>query len=421
MVRYRIFTFATLFIICATQLIGQNYKTEAISDEIHSIQVLKNGDWNSYPIITLNSSDQIHFSFDKVSDELLSRLRYKLIYCNADWTENSNLLEMDFLQGFNDNPIEDYATSFNTTVSYTNYAVRIPNEEVSLKLSGNYAIVVYDEDMGEDEVLLTACFSVLDKQVTLAPQVSTITDIDANDKHHQLSFDLKYNFPIRDVKNDLKVFVRQNNRLDNERRNVQPTYTMPSQLKYAHNKDLIFEAGNEYHRFDVSSHRSNGMNVAHIEYKRPYYHMFLSLDKVHFNGSYSYDQDQNGRVIYRNLDSDNVDTEGDYFYVHFILQADMPFQDDVYLNGAFTNNEFSEKYKMHYDVERKEYQQTLLLKQGIYNYQYLVDKRTHFSTEEIDGNFYETENEYSIYVYYRPPGQRYDSMIGFTSLQSRAK
>lgn len=412
----------TVFLLFfATQyVVAKNYLTQTFSSDIHSIEVLANGQWNSYPVIGLNSADQIHIDFDELSDDL-SNLRYKLIYCNSDWTENKTLSEIDYLDGYNDNLIDDYATSYTTNVSYVHYSLKIPNEEVRPKLSGNYAVVIYDEDRGEDEILLTACFSVLDQKLAIAPKVSTITDIDANDKHHQVSFDLKYNFAIRDVQNDLKVSVRQNNRIDSERINIKPTYIQPSVLRYEHNKNLIFEGGNEYYRFDISSYRTNGMNVRHIQYVRPNYHIYITPNQVRGNPSYSYDQDQNGRVIYRVLDSENVNIEGDYVYTHFTLQAERPLPNDVYLNGAFTNNLFSEKYKMQYNEEDQEYNLTLLLKQGIYNYQFLTNNGNGFSTSPIDGSFYETENEYSIYVYYRPQGQRYDSLIGFVQFQSREK
>lgn len=400
-------------------LFAQKYATKPISDKIHSIEVLANKVWDSYPIIKLNTPDYIHVAFDQISGDSYSRLRYKIVYCNADWVKNTDLSEIEYLDGFDDNPITDYNNSVNTTVSYTHYSIRFPNDDVKPKLSGNYAIIVYDED--ESDILLTACFSVLEQVVSIAPEVSTITDIDANKEHQQLSFDLDYKLNLRDVKNDLKVFVRQNNRTDNEVKDIKPNYIMPSKLRYRNNKSLIFEAGNEYHRFDLSSHKFNGKNVAHIEYIRPNYYMHIVPNKINDGGTYSYDQDQNGRVIYRNTEADNVDNEGDYFFVNLTLHADRPLTNDIYVNGAFTYNIFSEKYKMIYDQDNKEYYLSLFLKQGIYNYQYLTKQHNTFTSKDVEGSFYETENEYSIYVYYRPMGQRYDSFVGFSSIQSRAK
>lgn len=415
------FLFISLLVLFSHSTFAQQYRTQPLSDEINSIEVLANKQWNSYPIIKTGTSDYIHIGFDKVSENSYARLKYRIIYCNADWQQNSELSEIEYLEGFDDNVVNDYENSVNTTVSYTHYSLNIPNKDVKPKLPGNYAVLVYDEDGDPDDILLTACFSVLEDVVSVMPEISSVTSLDANKEHHQLSFDLNYQLNLRDVKNDFKVYVRQNNRLDNEVKNVKPNYVMPSKLRYKSNKNLIFEAGNEYHRFDLSSYKYNGKNVAHIEYKRPNYYMYIVPNKINREGAYSYDQDQNGKVIYRNTEADNADNEGDYFFVNLTLHADSPLPNDVYVNGAFTYNTFSDKYKMIYDQENKEYYLSLFLKQGIYNYQYLTKSQDLFSAKDIDGNFYETENEYSIYVYYRPIGQKYDSLVGFTSIQSRAK
>lgn len=400
---------------------AQSYRTQAISEDIHSIQLQINNDWNSYPVIRQNSTDHISISFDNLSAEQNMRLRYRLVMCNADWTPNTEVSEIEYLNGFDDNAIENYATSVNTTVPYTHYSLELPNNDVSFKLPGNYAIEVYAEDDYEKNVLLTACFSVLDEQTQIMPSVSSVTNIDANNEHHQVSFDLNYSMNLRDIKNDLQIFVRQNNRLDNEKKNIKPNYIMPSKLRYINNKDLIFKAGNEYHRFDMSSYRHKGKNIAHIVYERPFYHSYVVPNRLHEDDSYVYDQDQNGRVIYRTTDADNINTEGDYIYTHITLHSDEKLPYDIFLNGALTYNLLDDKYKMQYDEENREYILILPLKQGIYNYQYLIKNGVNYSTKEIMGDFYETENEYSIYVYYRPMGQKYDSLVGFTRFQSREK
>lgn len=409
-----------IFLAYSTCISSQSYRTQPIGDDIHSIEVLANKQWNSYPIIKLNSDDYIHIGFDNVSEDTFARLRYKIVFCDADWQQNKEMSAIEYLDGFDDNIIEDNDVSVNTSVLYTHYNLQIPNADVTPKLSGNYAVLVYEEGL-EDDILLTACFSVLDDVVSIAPEISSVTDIDSNKEHHQLTFDLNYKLNLRDVKNDFKVFVRQNNRLDSEVRNVKPNYIMPAKLRYRSNRNLIFEAGNEYHRFDMSSYKFNGKNVAHIEFKRPNYHMHIVPNKINNKGSYSYDQDQNGRVIFRNTESEDVEKEGDYFFAHLTLHADNPLPNDVYINGAFTYNTFSDRYKMKYDSNNREYSLSLLLKQGIYNYQYLTKNEDGYSASSVDGNFYETENEYSIYVYYRPVGQKYDSLVGFSYIQSRSK
>lgn len=402
-------------------LSAQTYRTQAISPEIHTVQVNLNGNWAQLPIQKLNGNENISISFDRISDNSFNRLRYRIYHCDAYWKKSTTISEIDYLDGFNDNFIEDYNPSINTTVDYTHFNLTIPNRDVSLKLSGNYVVEIYEEN-DADAVLLTACFSVYDPQLSITATVSSNTDIDTNRNHQQLSFILNHQgINIRDPFTELMVFAQQNNRLDNERKNIKPTYVNLGKLTYEHNKDLIFEAGNEYRRFETSSYRYNGMNVEHIEYNRPGYTMYILKDIIRAGRGYSYDQDQNGRYIIRTNEGKESDTEADYFDTNFTLAMDTPLTEDVYINGNFTDNTFSDKYKMQYDYNEKAYRLSLLLKQGMYNYLYFTKGNRGYSTAKIEGNYYETENEYSIYVYYRPTGQRYDSLIGVQTLQSREK
>lgn len=406
--------------IC-TMVSAQAYRTQAISPEIYTIQVNMNGNWVHTPLIRLNGNDNVHISFDRISDNSFNRLRYRIYHCDAYWRKSTSISEIDYLDGFNDNIIDDYNPSINTTVEYTHFALTIPNRDVSLKLSGNYVVEIYEED-DPDTVLLTACFSVYDPKLSISSSVSSNTDIDTNRHHQQLSFTLNHQgMNIRDPFTELMVFAQQNNRMDNERTNLKPTYVNPGKLIYEHNKDLIFEAGNEYRRFETSSYRYNGMNVEHIEYNRPGYTMYILKDVTRAGRGYSYDQDQNGRYIIRTNESENSDTEADYFTTNFTLLMEEPLSEDIYINGDFTDNTFSDKYKMQYDPNDNAYHISLLLKQGMYNYMYFTKSGKGFSPAKIEGNYYETENEYSIYIYYRPTGQRYDSLIGVQTIQSREK
>ncbi|MDR1882610.1 MAG: DUF5103 domain-containing protein [Prevotella sp.] len=410
-----------IFFSSVAFLSAQPYRTQPLSPEIHTVRVDLNTDGNRDPVAKLNSGDNISVSFDRLSDNSFNRLRYRIIHCDAYWMKSKGVQVIDYLNGFNDNLVDDYMPSVNTTVDYTHFNLNIPNRDVSLKISGNYAVEVY-EDGEPDVVLLTACFSVVDPVVNIGAAVSSNTDMDFNRRHQQASFTIHcQGLNIRFPSSEIMVFVRQNNRLDNEQRKLKPTYINPGKLVYEHNRDLIFEAGNEYRRFETSSHRYNGMNVAHIEYVRPGYVMDIVTDKVRAGRSYSYDQDQNGRFFIRSGDSEYPETEADYFITNFTLAMDEPLPESIYVNGNFTDNTFTDKYRMKYDYNDRAYRLSLLLKQGMYNYQYLAKNGNSFVTANVEGNYYETENEYSIYVYYRPAGRRYDSLIGVQTIQSRAK
>lgn len=396
---------------------AQVYRTTPLSSDIHTIQVNRNGEWNLNPVMTLGGNDNIIISFDRISEYSFSALRYRVYHCDAIWKRSTGISEIDYLEGFNDNPIYNYGPSINTTVEYTHFDLTIPNRDMSLKLSGNYVVEVYNED-DPDTTLLTACFSVVEPLVSVAATVTANTDIDTNKSHQQVAFNILHQgMNIRDPFTEIVAFVQQNNRLDNERLITKPTYISPGKLVYEHNKDLIFEAGNEYRRFETSSYRYTGMNVKSIEYKRPDYIMNLETGRVRADRSYSYDQDLDGRFIIRNVDSNSPGTEADYFITNFTLAVDQPIPENIYVNGEFSYNTFNEKYRLKYNEQDKAYHLSLLLKQGMYSYLYLTQVGDRYSPGNIEGNYFQTENEYSIYVYYRPTGQRYDSLIGVQTVQ----
>lgn len=410
--------FLCFFLIYINICVAQVIKTESISDEIHTIQVNASGNWQRLPVIDLNKDEYIRINFDRLGNDSFNYLRYKVIHCNADWTRSS-LSDIEYVDGFNDVLIEDYAQSSNTTINYTNFKIDLPNYKLKIRLSGNYAVEVY-EDNNSSNVLMRACFSVLDSQVYLEGTVSSLTDIDAHKEHQQVSFYINYNnLQIRDPFSDFKVFVRQNGRTDNQKTDLKPSLIQGSKLVFEHNRNLIFEAGNEYRRFESVSYRYNGLNIERTEYKRPYNYTTIVPDKIKANKRYSYDQDQNGRFVIRNAEAGDSDTEADYFYTDFTLKTPEPFIEPVYLNGNFTNNVFDDKYLMVYDFNEKAYYASVLLKQGAYNYRYLTKSGNTYSTSLTEGNYYETENEYTIMVYYRPMGSRNDLLTGLLLIRSK--
>ena len=302
-------------------------------------------------------------------------------------------------------------------MDYINYKLYFPNEDLSMRISGNYVVRVYPEG-NREKPILSACFSVMEPQATIRLEASSQTDIGANRTYQQVSFDVNYTNNRISPMQDLKVYVLQNNRRDNWGDLLKPLNIQNGRLTYAHNPKLIFEAGNEYRKFEVISYRYNGLGIASIEWHAPYYHVDIRADQVRAGKTYSYDEDIDGKFFIRSQDGVEHDTESDYFFAHFYLPCDKPFNDDVYLLSEIFNNIADERSKMEYSVNDGGYVKTLLLKQGHYNYMYVTKKSgtSTLSPALIEGNYFQTSNEYTVYVYYRPIGARYDSLIGFQYL-----
>jgi hypothetical protein len=396
----------------------EKFHTEIFRDDVKSLEIKVEGETLSHPYIELNSNKQIEIIFDALY-RVNGRFAYTVVHCDADWTQSS-LLPVEYMKGFQNNSIEDFANSFNTTVNYTNYKLTFPNEDIRLTASGNYAVKIYDEnDTGK--TVLIACFSIVEPVVEIDVNVTGNTDIDFNREHQQLNITVDYSkLNVTFPQNELKTVVYQNNNHNDIRCNLQPQRMMNGRMIFEHDRNLIFEAGNEYRRFEFMSARYNGMGIEDIKYFRPYYNVTLFQDGVRANKSYLYDQDQNGR-FFTNCDRcDDPYTEADYYIVHFSLASGYLESGDVYLYGDLFNNNFGKRNLMEYNSESGRYEKAVLLKQGLYNYQYVCIEKDakKSSTGKIEGNFYEAENEYTIAVYHHPPGARYDRLAGIKTISS---
>ena len=398
--------------LTAQSLSDQPYETRSFSDRFKTLRTQVEGRELFPPIIDLNTNEHITISFDEMTEEV-SYLQYSLVHCNADWRPSA-LSDLEYLDGFNTNPIEEFDFSMATFAHYVHYSLTLPNEDVQFKVSGNYVLLVYPENEPE-RVLLQVCFSVYENNILVAPSVTSRTDIDYNREHQQVSVTLNANnYRIQNPYNELKVSVTQNGRRDNEVIVNRPLRVQGSQIFFDHDRNLIFEAGNEFRRFEMVATRYAGLGVANIYHFDPYYHVELTPVKPRSESSYLYDQTQNGRFVIRQSGASDSDTEADYFVVHFTLDSDPIPGGKIYIDGELTNHLYSPYNEMVYNPQTEQYEKTLLLKQGSYNYQYLFlpDGARTATAAPVEGNYYQTVNEYLVKVYHRAPGERYDRLIG---------
>lgn len=387
---------------------------KSLSSDIASLQMVLNDDWSNAPVITLGSDDELFFSFDELS-HTYRRFIYRVTHCNSDWTPSS-LHAIDYITGFNDRPIEEWSNSVNTTQLYTHYEFVLPNDDMKLKVSGNYKLEIFD-DSDMDNPVAVFGFAVLERKLSVSATVSGNTDIDTNSSHQQLSFDVHYaGYNIMSPVSDIKPVIYQNRRPDNCVSNIKPTYITGSSLQYVYNEKLIFDAGNEYRRFELTDIYSPGQNVDRVEYAEPYFHAELYGDGV--RRTYSNTRDENGRYFVNTLQGYGSLMEADYVAVHFTLDA--PFREggDYYVCGDFNGNFFDESNRLEFDETDGVYRNVQLLKLGLYNYHYLwVPDDSHAGvTSFSEGDFYNTENEYLILIYHRDFGGRYDKLVGMSVL-----
>ena len=403
-----------LVIFCTLAMTAQRH--EIMSDHIATLQVVADNDWLTMPVIRLNSGQRIHIEFDDLTHQY-NRYAYKVIHCEADWTESEELFESDYIEGFADgNTIDDMEESLNTNQLYTHYSLTLPNEHCRLKMSGNYKVEVYD-DNDDSEPMLTACFMVVEPVMTVRMEVTPNTDIDVNKSHQQVSMEVAYNgLQVLQPERQIHTVVLQNGRWDNARLNAKPQYTMADGLRWDHNRDLIFDAGNEYRKFEVLDTDHPTLGIDRIRWDGKQFHAFVFADEPRPN--YLYDEDANGAFYIRNSDNIENNRISDYVQVHFQLMCPQPVSGDVYVNGVWTNDRFLEQYRMEYDYGSSSYQLTLPLKMGYYSYQYvMLDADGFAQVMPTEGSFFQTENEYYALVYYRQQGGRTDRLVGYQKVR----
>lgn len=384
--------------------------------EVRTLQMVLNDDWLAPAVMELGSDDVLHFSFDEMS-HAYHRYRCQVTHCDASG-EPSDLLEMDYIDGFNDFPVDSWENSVNTTQLYTHYGFDIPNENISLRLSGNYRVDIFeDEAAGRETPVATFEFAVVEPRVAIRASLSGDTDISFNDGEQQLSFTVGYNgYNVVSPASDIIPVVYQNRRKDNAVIGLEPAYMRSEEIEYVHNPALIFEAGNEYRRFELTDPNLPGMNVEEVIYHDSVYHALLYVDRP--STSYSNYKDENGRFYINTLEGYGSPIEADYVNVHFAIS--MPYRSggNFHLIGDFAGNMPGKDNLLLYDREEGYYFTSRLLKLGVYNYQYAwvpsgSGKASLISTE---GSFYNAENEYLIYIYHREFGSRYDKLVGFMLL-----
>ena len=398
-----------VFLVCASAVWAQTH-VHTFNERIRTLRVARR-------VLVLNegrvdgseAENRLDISFDEMSHDV------HMYSYTVEMTDNSALLSSEYIQGFTTQDITDYEHSINTSREYTHYRFSFPNEEMVLTKSGNYRLTVYEDGDRENKVA-EVYFCVVEPLVKIDAQIRSNTDIEFNGRYQQIDIDVDLRqAEISYQPQEFRVVVTQNNRQDNAVTITQPTFIEPKRLRYINNKALIFEGGNEYHHFDAFSTYFAGTGIDHVYHETGDYHAPLFMDEINTSG-YIFSPDADGCYLVNAERTQDSDTEAEYMWVHWALKCERPWLDGaLYVGGEIFNNELSLRNRMQYDVENKVYWLTALVKQGGYDYQYWFSGKgtqNKTTTQRVDGSFWQTENEYVVYVYWRPFGARYDRLVG---------
>lgn len=408
--------FLSLFLLtCFFNLQAQVYETTP-PEYIKTIEFQGESEFSGTPMIQLGAPITIEFD-DLIGDE--ADYYYTIEHYNFDWTP-SNLSKNEYMDGFDDLRILNYQNSFNTLQIYSHYKLTIPNRNTrGLKVSGNYMLRIFNEN---DELVFSRKFMIYEDIAIVRAQVKRSRDLKFIDTKQVINFSVDGTDKIifRNPDQTLKTLIIKNNNLQNSIYNLKPQYSLGNEFIYRYDQPAAFWGGNEYLSFDSKDVRSATMNIRSIQLI-DIYNTYLYTDGVRAFEPYTYNPDINGHFVVRTLQGEDPNIEAEYTWVHFGLQN---YQDlnggELHIYGNFNNFTLDESTKLTYNSEKELYETKRLFKQGFYNYKYvLLQKDGTIDEGFISGNYDETENQYTVLVYYRDIGGRYDRIIGVGSANSR--
>ena len=370
---------------------------------------------DQFPVVQLGERITLEF------DDLLASEQdyyYKIVHCDYDWTP-SKLLKSQYLNGVDNQRIIDYENSYTTLQPYSNYRLTIPNNAVSLKVSGNHVLEIYNS---YDELQFSRRFIVFKDIVQVGGIVKRSRDFNFLNTKQVVQFRINTSgFRLVNPKKEVKVAIIQNHYWPTALYNIKPQFTLGNELVYKYDSETSFYGGNEFLNFDTKDLRAPTSVISHIELGSEIYSHFLFRDRFRDDREYSFYPDINGDFVIRTLQGDDDSREAEYTNVHFSLPYNNKIAlDQVYVFGKYNNYALTDENKMIYNEDNGTLEAIIKMKQGFHNYKYVVKRENEdIELNMISGNFHFTENNYLILVYYRNFGDMFDSVIGVGSANSR--
>lgn len=386
--------------------------------QIRTVQCYPVGNPLAEPVIELGSGQQLYFGFDDLSSAN-NTYTYQIVHCDPDWN-SSNLSPFTYLNGFFSNPLDDYHYSFNTKTEYTRFTLQIPNNEVGMKLSGNYLLQVFN-DNNPDSAVISQRFCVVEKKAGIAARVVNCTNPQYFNTSQQLNFTVNYgNLPVYNPVQDVRVYVLQNQD-PNSRRDFSPTFVRQNQLVYDNGTDNIFNGLSPFRNFQCSSFAYYTQYVKDV-IKGPegMYNFILQPGSV--PQRYIPLPDREGNFLIQAENTQDPQLEADYVRVHFAIYYPRPIQNaDVYIYGKFADWKLLPELKMNYDYKNQAYVGEGIFKQGYYDYMYAVVPAGSGQPDlvTLQNNFYQTPNQYSIRFYFYDMNLMYFRLVGYEMIQAQ--
>jgi hypothetical protein len=409
-----------LFIPVTTFAQSSPYENNVFNRAIKTVEFYNTKKNPSFPIINLNSDEQVELEFDDLRGGT-QYFDYTIEHCDGDWN-SSNLSPNEYLKSFNEDKILDYAYSSATLQKYTHYTLKLPNNNIAPKISGNYILKVY-ADGDPSKLILTRRFYVLGSKLSISADIAPSGDLSARQTNQKINFQINYGgLTVQNPNTDIRTWIMQNGRDETGQFTTKVQYIRGNQLIYGDLATNDFPGRNEFRHFDIRSLKLNSERVSKI-YRDTANTVILLTDQNRNQPNYTFLYDNDGSFYILNQEGTNPVTDADYAHLYFSFNAGKTAADgSAYIVGKFNDYKLDDRSKMDYDPRGKFFAH-LFLKQGVYDYEYVwVDKATQKPDDTfLEGSYFETENNYQVFVYYHPPTARWDELVGYRLINTQKK
>ncbi len=384
-------------------------------------QLFQYGNQLQLPVYTLNSGDRFQLDFDDLEGNYKSYY-YTYQLCDYNW-KPVDLSPFDYIKGFTQNRITTYRYSSIALTRYTHYQAILPEQNSFPIRSGNYIVKIFlDGDTAK--LAFTKRLLVVENKASVAASVVQLLGTQNFTTYQKVRFTVTTSdINAFSAAQQIKVVVLQNNRWDNAQKDIVPTFVRGNVLDYSNENIAQFPGGKEWRWLDLRSFRLQSDRIDHADYGKTYTNMYVVPDVDRSAQRYVYYPDYNSSFNIVTYESINPFWQGDYATVKFSFAAPegKPInRKNIYLAGQFTGFEASDKYKMRFNESTGLYEVSVFMKQGYYAYTYLLEDENGIdNTNLLEGNYWETENNYTILVYYKSFTDRTDQLIGISEINSR--
>ncbi len=405
------------FITIILFLFISNFGMNAQDFYIRSLKCYQGDQQTSFPLIDLNdqSRNSLTIEFDLLSSTLPD---FKILFkfCDSDWQpyDNAFLSNPGYNTEFN---LYYYRLPVGVNGATFHYKGNFPNQNVTFPFSGKWKYFIVDTH-NENQVFAEGKFYVVNTKInlkvglrqerlegaipdepSLGRRISIRTEIILPDSMFQSQ--LKKIEIIENRKINMPVVV------DRITRSLDRFYEWNGSNKF------IFVArqllpGNEYRQTDFRNVNLFPLGTINAQHTGVETSDFFKRRFNDFNGGseLSYFKERNS----------------EYLNVNFKLRSPEEIKSPIFLVGSFTDWKVLPEYEMFDDNGLMNI--TVQLKRGAYDYQYVTGDIANGEIKNInwnilEGNFFETKNEYHIFVFYESTEKGgYDQIIAYKKIIS---